>query len=310
MVRTVLLVLACVAGASCAAATCPLPVPVDLSDAGAYARHDSLPFRFPLETHRLLASDDAIRTGFAAAGRTSRGNEYHAAEDYPLPAGAPVYAMADGRVSYSGRMGGYGWLVIIDHPQFDLYSLYGHLSPSRWAIEPGPVAKGDRIGSIGDADENGGTPERPMAPHLHLGVRAGRRADYPGSGQWRWMAGWVAPCPQDLGWLQPSAIIAAQHVPAGGFVAPQGGFFAKWGIEILLGIACSIAAVGVSIFAVRRDQTLVLFVAGAALYAIAWLLQDHTTRVGTLIRGLSVLLVAIGAVRPAPRATGMNRRAE
>ncbi len=28
-----------------------------------------------------------------------------------------VYAMADGRVSFSGTAGGYGWLIIIDHPQ-------------------------------------------------------------------------------------------------------------------------------------------------------------------------------------------------
>jgi len=233
-----------------------------------------------------------------------------AAEDYPLPAGTPVYAMADGRVSYSGRMDGYGWLVIIDHPQFGLYSLYGHLSPSRWTIEPGPVAKGDPIGSIGDADENGGTRERTMDPHLHLGVRAGRRADHPGSGQWRWMAGWTAPCPQDLGWLQPSAIIVAQHVPAGGFVAPHGDFFAKWGIEFLLGVVCALVALGVSIFAIRRNQTLPLFVASVALYAIAWLLQDQTTRVGILIRALSVLLVVIAAVRLARRPAGAKAREE
>ena len=125
----------------------------------------------------------------AAVVQSGRGPEYHAAEDYLRPAGTPVYAIADGDLSFSGPMGGYGWLIIIDHPQFNLYSLYGHLSPSRWAHETGPVAKGELIGYLGDDDENGGSAENPLRPHLHLGLRAGQRQDYPGNGQWRWMAG-------------------------------------------------------------------------------------------------------------------------
>ncbi|MFC2079145.1 M23 family metallopeptidase [Candidatus Bipolaricaulota bacterium] len=57
--------------------------------------------------------------------------EYHAAEDYHLPAGTPVYSMADGVASYSGTKEGYGWLIILDHPPANLY---GHLSPSRRRI--------------------------------------------------------------------------------------------------------------------------------------------------------------------------------
>ena len=62
-----------------------------------------------------------------------------------MPAGTPVYAVADGEISFSGPMGGYGWLIIIDHPQANLYSLYGHLSPGRWRMESGTVEKGEMI---------------------------------------------------------------------------------------------------------------------------------------------------------------------
>ena len=81
-------------------------------------------------------------------------------------------------------MGGYGWLVIINHKQFNLYSLYGHLSPGRWSIKnKTPVQKGDLIGYLGDSDENGGSEKQPLVPHLHHGIRRGQMNDYPGGGQ-------------------------------------------------------------------------------------------------------------------------------
>lgn len=110
--------------------------------------------------------------------------QYHAAEDYHLPAGSPVYAMADGVISYSGPRGGYGWLIIIDHPRANIYSLYGHLSPSQWRLESGPVEKGGLIAYLGDPDENGGSPEQPLSPHLHFAIRAGQRTDYPDGGEY------------------------------------------------------------------------------------------------------------------------------
>ena len=68
------------------------------------------------------------------------------------PTGTPVYAMGDGRVSFSGPLGGYGWPVIINYPQVNLFSLYGPLSPSRWQIEPGTVEKDEMIGFLRDPD--------------------------------------------------------------------------------------------------------------------------------------------------------------
>jgi len=157
----------------------------DLSGVASFAEDDRLPFQFPLD--EVGHGTSPFFTNFC---ESSNGPEsarmYHAAEDFFRPAGTPVYAIADGNISFSGSRDGYGWLIIIDHPQANLYSLYGHLSPSRWQIESGTVEKGELIAYLGDSDENGGSSEHPLEPHLHLGVRAGQRADYPGMGEWRW----------------------------------------------------------------------------------------------------------------------------
>ncbi|MFO7742825.1 MAG: M23 family metallopeptidase [Anaerolineae bacterium] len=228
---------ALLAGCAQPSDACASPVPVDLSDPETHALDDDLPFRFPLDDHTVHLSAEPFYCPFAAPGWAKRGpfvhRENHAAEDTLRPAGTPVYAMADGEVSFSGPMGGYGWLVIVDHQEANLYSLYGHLSPSRWQIEPGPVAKADLIGYLGDPDENGGSAENPLRTHLHFGVRLGQRADYPSNGAWRWQAGWIRRCPQDVGWLQPSLVITEQEVSSGGFPGPAGGFLVRWWIELL-----------------------------------------------------------------------------
>lgn len=213
---------------SASIADCPRAIRADLS--GVVPDDGSLPFRFPLddiETHPREAA-------FCEPSRPFPPDKFHAAEDYHRPAGTPVYAMADGEISFSGPMGGYGWLIIVDHPKMNLYSLYGHLSPSRWRMDPGPVAKGDLIAYLGDGWENGGSHDHPLIPHLHFGVRAGQRSDYPSKGEWRWMAGWIRPCPRDLGWLQPSAVIAEQHIPEGRFANPPAGFLEIWWTDLLI----------------------------------------------------------------------------
>jgi len=188
--------------------SCPASTPMGLLDADEIASDDSLPFTFPLKES---AMDYELFFGWFGVSNECPPNmndcyehpvlQFHAAEDYKRPAETPVYAMADGRVSFSGTAGGYGWLIIIDHPQANLYSLYGHLSPSRWKLNEGTdVKKGDLIAYLGDPDENGGSKKSPLEPHLHFGIRAGQRDDYPGRGEWRWMAGWIRLCPQDLGW--------------------------------------------------------------------------------------------------------------
>lgn len=92
--------------------SCPLPEPVDLSPMEAFAAAGNLPFQFPLEGLAIFKSRRPFSTGFAEYGMTTRGPEYHAAEDILQPAGTAVYAIADGTVSYSGPRDGYGWLEL------------------------------------------------------------------------------------------------------------------------------------------------------------------------------------------------------
>jgi murein DD-endopeptidase MepM/ murein hydrolase activator NlpD len=289
------------AGCAQAPDACPSPFAVDLSDAETYARDDDLPFRFPLDDYGVYLSAEPFSCPFAAPGWAKRGpfvrHEHHAAEDTLEPAGTPVYAMADGTVSFSGPMGGYGWLVIIDHPQANLYSLYGHLSPSRWRIEPGSVEKGDLIGYLGDPDENGGSAKHPLRTHLHFGLRAGQRADYPGGGQWRWQAGWIKPCPQEAGWLQPSLVVTNQEIPAGGFAQPAGAFLAKWGVELLFTGIYLFGALCMLVYTTRKDKPFVLVLSGGVLLAAGWIFLEDGWMMSYLLFAAAILFAALGVYR-------------
>lgn len=245
-------------------APCDPMASVDVS--GIEPGSKDLIFGFPLDGLPDLVHP--VMTRFcenAEDGHGGYGGKVHAAEDYERPPGTPVYAVADGRVSFSGEMGGYGWLVIVDHPDLNLYSLYGHLSPSRPTASVGAVATGDIIGYLGDDNENGGTDDNPLIPHLHFSFRAGQRSDYPGHGDWRWMAGWIEADPSELGWIQPSGLIASQSVPDGGFRAPASSVLGKWGPDLaLLGIFV-VGIVSVIVAAIVKRSPLFLVLYGAGL---------------------------------------------
>ena len=292
--------------ASCGAQypeTCPSSTPVGLLEADKIARDDNLLFRFPLDESNI--DEDFFFGWFGVSNECTPDivdcyefpvRRFHAAEDYKRPAGTPVYAMADGRISFSGTEGGYGWLILIDHPQANLYSLYGHLSPSRWKQEAGTeVKRGDLIAYLGDSDENGGSPESPVVTHLHFGIRAGQTADYPARGEWRYQAGWIRLCPQDLGWLQPSLVITGQEIPAGGYPQPKLGFLTRWGLEILIIGIYTLGGAAMLFFAFRKNIRFLLLFPGILI--IAAYIIFHNNRMlssyGLLVIGVLILAVGI-----------------
>jgi len=208
-----------------------------------------------------------------------------------------VYAMADGRIRFSGEAGGYGWLIVIDHPQANLYSLYGHLSPSRQKLASGTqVRRGDWIAYLGDADENGGSAESPLEPHLHFGVRAGQTGDYPTRGEWRYQAGWIRSCPQDLSWLQPSAVIAGQEIPVGGYPSAGPPFLARWGLEILISGFYTLIGAGMLAFAIKSTWTWRWFLLFPGIIAIAAGIVLHNKGVLSTytVLVIGVLMLAVG----------------
>ena len=282
--------------------TCPSSTPVGLAKANEIASDDSLPFRFPLDESPI---DEKLYFGWFGVSNECTPDivdcyefperKFHAAEDYNRPAGTPVYAMADGTISYSGRAGGYGWLILIDHPQANLYSLYGHLSPSRWKLKANTeVKRGDLIAYLGDSDENGGSKDQPLITHLHFGIRAGQISDYPSRGEWRYMAGWIKLCPQDVGWLQPSLIITSQEIPAGGYPQPRVGFLSLWGLDLLLTSLYTIG--GVQFIVSNRNKTRFLLLIPGFIAIVAGIVFHNSRLNGSymlLVVGILILVIGI-----------------
>lgn len=273
--------------------SCPSSEDIDLSEANTYVDNSKVPFRFPVDSLTQDQLDGATFASYGYGSSSPDSKEYHAAEDYFQPAGSPVYAMADGVISFSGPMGGYGWLVIVDHPQLNLYSLYGHLSPSRWRVKSGLVHKSQLIAYLGDSDENGGSKENPLRPHLHFGIRSGQRADYPGMGEWRWMAGWIKYCPQDLGWLQPSMVINAQEVSEAGFPIPEATFLTVWWVELIFSAVALAGAVGGLLAAAYRRNRVQLILFSTALPLVTWYFFYRELKASYALLALCIVLVSI-----------------
>ena len=86
----------------------------------------------------------------------------HMGSDYPVPANAPVLAVADGTVVLAQDLFYPGNAVFVDHGD-GLISMYFHLSEID--VQAGQeVAKGDKLGLVG-------TTGRSTGPHLFFGVR-------------------------------------------------------------------------------------------------------------------------------------------
>lgn len=281
---------------------CPSRTPVGLANANDIASNDSLPFRFPLDESSI---DETLYFGWFGVSNECtpeivdcyefQERKFHAAEDYKRPAGTPVYAMADGIIHYSGTAGGYGWLILIDHPQANLYSLYGHLSPSRWKLNAGTVVeRGDLIAYLGDSDENGGSKEQHLDTHLHFGIRAGQIMDYPPKGEWRYMGGWIKLCPQDVGWLQPSLVITSQEIPVGGYPQPEVGFLTRWGFELIFSSLFIISGVFMIIRVSKQKTRFLVLLPGSFIIVAGIVLNKNGLVRAYMLLGLGMLILAVG----------------
>lgn len=86
----------------------------------------------------------------------------HKGMDIAAPRGTPIKASADGKISYSGWMGGYGNLIIIDHGN-GIQTYYGHCS-KLYAKVGEQVTAGDVIAAVGSTGNSTGN-------HLHFEIR-------------------------------------------------------------------------------------------------------------------------------------------
>jgi 4-aminobutyrate aminotransferase-like enzyme/Ser/Thr protein kinase RdoA (MazF antagonist) len=128
------------------------------------------------------------------------------------PLAGRVLSVADNAVAFD-----YGPTVILEHEADDLlfYTLYGHLSRETLTrVRPGMALQaGDRIGSIGAADVNGG-----WAPHLHFQIITDRlelEGNFPGVGQPSLWPVWrrIVPDPNLILRLAPESFVADPAPP-------------------------------------------------------------------------------------------------
>lgn len=109
--------------------------------------------------------DIPVKSGFRyTSGFGPRWGRMHNGLDFAAAIGTPIYATADGVVTFAGWSSGYGRLVKIQH-DFGLETRYAHQSQIRVRVGQ-RVSRGDRIGDIGNSGRSTG-------PHLHYEVRVG-----------------------------------------------------------------------------------------------------------------------------------------
>ena len=114
---------------------------------------DSIPFDMPVRENFRFTSGFGMRWG-----------RMHNATDFAAPIGTPIYAPADGVVTFAGWSSGYGRLTKIQHA-FGIETRYAH--QNRLRVEAGQrVSRGDRIGDTGNSGRSTG-------PHVHYEIRVG-----------------------------------------------------------------------------------------------------------------------------------------
>ncbi len=96
----------------------------------------------------------------------------HLGVDFGARRGTPIRAAGNGRITFCGRKGGYGNVIIINHGG-GYKTLYAHMSRFRHGMRRGKYVKqGQVIGYVGSTGLSTG-------PHLHFGLYRGNRAINP-----------------------------------------------------------------------------------------------------------------------------------
>jgi murein DD-endopeptidase MepM/ murein hydrolase activator NlpD len=116
-----------------------------------------LPFAMPVK--------DAVRytSGFGNRNDPFNGStRKHEGQDFAGSYGTPVYATADGVITYADWENGYGRLIKIKH-DFGVETRFAHLSQIRVKVGQ-RVSRGDLIGDMGNSGRSTGT-------HLHYEIR-------------------------------------------------------------------------------------------------------------------------------------------
>ncbi len=102
--------------------------------------------------------------GPATVVRTYVARGYHLGVDMLAAKGVEVHAVGDATVSFAGRLGGFGNLIILDHGR-GYQTYYAHLSKIGKGVKvSAKVAGGEVVGLVGSTGHS-------TAPHLHFETR-------------------------------------------------------------------------------------------------------------------------------------------
>ena len=96
-----------------------------------------------------------------------RWGSHHQGIDISAPPGQPIKAVRDGKVIYSGKVSGYGNLIILYHGR-GISTVYAH-ALKRLVRKGRHVKRGQPIGLVGSTGRSTG-------PHLHFEVRKYKEA--------------------------------------------------------------------------------------------------------------------------------------
>jgi septal ring factor EnvC (AmiA/AmiB activator) len=127
------------------------------TDESSYSGDGSYIWPLPSQ-YRTRSSTFGYRSDPFGSGSTT----YHCGDDYPAPAGTPIYAVADGTVDSSGYSSSTGNCVVIYHGN-GLSSVYMHASVLI-AKAGDTVKQGDIIALVGTTGPSTGN-------HLHISFR-------------------------------------------------------------------------------------------------------------------------------------------
>ena len=123
-----------------------------------YADTEGL-FAWPVPSSKKVSSFFGVRHG-----------KHHDGIDIPAVTGTSIIASREGVVSFSGRMRGYGRVVIIKHSD-NYHTVYAH-NNRNYVSKGQKVSRGEVIAKVGSSGRSSG-------PHLHFEIRRNNRVRNP-----------------------------------------------------------------------------------------------------------------------------------